>query len=84
MADFYSRPVKSQAQREKLEGELLFIMQNIGIAFKQGNNMDEVMYGKQKSADTTVQTGDTTTVQTDLSENGLSGTNKNYFGGQVQ
>lgn len=84
LADFYSRPVKSQAQREKLEGELLFIMQNIGIAFKQGNNMDEVMYGKQKSADTTVQTGETTTVQTDLSENGISGTNKNYFGGQVQ
>lgn len=84
LADFYSRPVKSQAQREKLEGELLFIMQNVGLAFKQGNNMDEVMYGKQKSADTTVQTGDTITVQTDWSENGISGTNKKQFGGQVQ
>ena len=48
LADFYVHPLKAQAQREKLKGELLFIIQSVDKTVEVTDEWGAVMYGKEK------------------------------------
>ena len=45
LADFYVHPLKAQAQREKLKGELLFIIQSVDKTVEGTDDWGAVMYG---------------------------------------
>lgn len=46
LADFYVHPLKAQAQREKLKGELLFIIKSVDATDGATNDWGAVLYGE--------------------------------------
>ena len=50
LADFYVHPLKAQAQREKLKGELLFIIRSVDETVKMTDEWGAVIYGDKQGA----------------------------------
>lgn len=72
LGDFYANPIKAQKQREKLKGELLYIIQSVAKSKRYGDDWVSVMYADTAKPQSAVATAPsavaaTVSVQPDVS-----------------